>query len=270
MKKLFNTLATAVLFLAISSGVSAQKIYFCENYTNDGDPIGSGSVWNISPDGGKVYVLYQNGATSINQDKLYLYIDKLADDAYVSMDVKTLTPDKTKSWYVYDCTFYSKGDYKITIKDANYKELAKEFVTIKFKDATTTTTTTTDTDPTESYDYYTYSSVKTGTSINASTGLLDGESESFLIDTQNGSYIIFKVDNDGKEMGSDELIVDIWRKNSKGDYDEFVETKNYTIVSTYDWVYFKYTFYNPGDYKFSIYNKDSNWINTAYVTIKKK
>lgn len=265
MKTLFRTFAAAVLFLAISLGASAQKIYFCENYTNDGDPIGSGSVWNISTDGGMVYVLYQNGTMSINQDKLYLYIDKLANDAYVSLDVKSLTPDKTKTWYVYDCPFYSKGDYKITIKDANYKELAKEFVTIKFKEATTT-----DTDPTDSYDYYTYSSVKTGTGINSSTGVLEGESESFLIDTQNGSYIIFKVDNAGKEMGSDGLIVDIWRKNAKGDYDEFVETKDYTIDSTYDWVYFKYTFYNPGDYKFSIYNKDSNWINTAYVTIKKK
>lgn len=263
MKTIFKTFAATVLFFAITISSYAQKIYFCENYTIDGDPIGASSVWNISADGSMVYILYQNGSTAINQDKLYLCIDKLSNDAYVSMDVKTLTPEKTKTWYVYDCTFYSKGDYKITIKDANYKELAKEFVTIKIKETSTY-------DDASSYDYYTYSSVTTGTGINSSTGVLEGESTSYIIDTQSGSYIIFKVDNDGKEIGSSELIVDIWRKNSKGDYDEFVETKNYDITSTFDWVYFKYTFYNPGDYKFSVYNKDSNWINSAYVTIKGK
>ncbi len=264
MKALKNIFNIALIFLLISINAKAQKIYFCEDYTTDGDPIGAGAVWNIKPEGGLVYVLYQNGSTKINQDKLYLYIDKLTDSKYTYVDVKTLTPDKTKTWYVYDCAFYDKGDYRITIKDAQYKELAKEYTTIKFK------TTTTETDPTSEYDYYLYSSVKTGTGINSSTGVLEDEATSFLIDTQKGSYIVFKIDNGTKKIGSEGLIVDIWRKNPKGDYDEFIETKEYDIESTYSWVYFKYTFYNPGDYKFSVYNKNSNWINTAYVTIKKK
>lgn len=266
MKNLFKTF-TIALFFAISLSSTAQKIYFCENYTSDGEPIGSGNVWNINPDGGMVYILYQNGTTAINQDNLYLYIDKLSNDSYVPMDVKTLTPDKYKTWYVYDCAFYSKGDYKITIKDANYKELAKEFVTIKLKESTTTSSSL---GAEDDYDYYTYSSITTGTGINTATGVLENPTSTFLIDTQNGSYVIFKVDNAGQEIGTDELIVDIWRKNDKGSYDAFVETKYYTITPTFDWAYFKYSFFTPGEYKFSVYNKNSNWINTAYLTVNKK
>jgi hypothetical protein len=40
------------------------------------------------------------------------------------------------------------------------------------------------------------------------------------------------------------------------------------LKSEFDWIYFKYTYSNAGDYKLSVYSKEWKYINTAYTTIK--
>jgi hypothetical protein len=93
-------------------------------------------------------------------------------------------------------------------------------------------------------------------------------SSSFTIGA-NGGYVTVQVDN-GKAMKTTQLIVDVWKKSSTGDYDKFVETKKYDIKSTWDAPYFEYTFYKAGKYKLSIYNEDEVFINSGYVTINMK
>ncbi len=115
-------------------------------------------------------------------------------------------------------------------------------------------------------DYYKYSEVifceevSDGSPVNPSSSFTIGE---------NGGYVTVQVDN-GKAMKTLELVVDVWKKSSSGDYDKFIETKKYTIKSTWNAPFFEYTFYKAGKYKLAIYNEDEVYINTGYVTINMK
>jgi len=99
--------------------------------------------------------------------------------------------------------------------------------------------------------------------------VVDGEavnaSKSFTINP-SGGYVQVQVVN-GKSMKTEKLIVDVWKKTSSGDYDKFIETKNYTIKYSWTAPFFKYTFYKAGKYKLSIYNEDEVFINSSSVTI---
>lgn len=94
-------------------------------------------------------------------------------------------------------------------------------------------------------------------------------SASFIIPSTGGTITV-QVDN-GKAMKTTQMIVDIYKKPTGGsDYTEFVETKRYDIETHWDRPYFSYAFTSPGDYKFSVYNADEVWINSATVIMKPK
>ena len=58
-------------------------------------------------------------------------------------------------------------------------------------------------------------------------------------------------------------------ENQVGDWIKRVLAgKKYTIDPTWYDTHIKYSFYEKGDYKFSVYTKDNTWINTGYVTIE--
>ena len=99
-----------------------------------------------------------------------------------------------------------------------------------------------------------------GSAVNASSTFTIGA---------NGGYVQVQVDN-GKAMKTTQLIVDVWKKSSTGEYDKFVETKKFDIKATWDSPFFEYTFYKAGKYKLSIYNEDEVFINSGYVTINMK
>lgn len=103
--------------------------------------------------------------------------------------------------------------------------------------------------------------VKNNEPVNAST--------SFIIPSTGGTVTVQV--NNGKALKTTQLIVDIYKKPAGGsDYTEFVETKRYDIESHWDRPYFSYTFSGTGEYKFSVYNADEVWINSATVTMKPK
>jgi hypothetical protein len=206
-----------------------------------------------------VYFLFQKNASANMPKTLYFQINKLSGKEYVSFDVKSLTPDKDKSFAVLDYKFLTPGNYEVVAKDES-KELIREYVTIGLKEATTTATTTT----TIKGDYDN-SIITTGTQID-DQGTITGTSPYYTIPS-SGAYVIFKVDNVDKTLNTTSLIVDVYKKSDAGSY-EFYETKNYDVTSTYFWIYFKYDFYSIGEYKLAVYNKDWKYINTSYVTIK--
>lgn len=92
-------------------------------------------------------------------------------------------------------------------------------------------------------------------------------SETFI--NKSGGEVYIVVDNYPEPLNCEGLIVDIWKKKGT-QYDQFVETKKYTITPTLDYTYFSYTFTEPGEYKISVYTKAETWINTGYLTVKKK
>jgi hypothetical protein len=256
---LLSVLTGVALMVSADAQAQSKKLYFCSDYTATGEPVGVSSVWNISPSGGNVYMLYQNGGVNISTPAIYVYVDKLSGGSYKEYSTKSVVPDKYKNWVIYDYTFTEAGDYKITFLDGSKNTLATEYCTIKFKSGTTAAKTSGVTS-----DYYADSKVMFCENVTT-----DGDpitrSDVFNIGP-NGGYVQVLVKNP-KAMKTTEIIVDIWRGEG---YAEFVETKRFTIEDSWAWTNFEYIFYTTGNYKFSVYNKEETFINTGYVTINRK
>ncbi len=95
------------------------------------------------------------------------------------------------------------------------------------------------------------------------------EATTFNIESGGGNVTIY-VDNGSTQMQTTGLIVDIYKKGSSDKYDQFIETKNFTIKSTLVATYFEYFFTEAGDYVVHVYNSEEKWINDGYVTINNK
>jgi len=270
MKKAFLFILLSIVF---QSGYS-QRIYFCDNYTATGEPIGPSTKLTCPTEGGYIYILYQNGASNLATDKVFLYVDKLATSDYVPFDVKDIAADKTKNWVVYDYKFASPGEYRVVFKDANMKELAKDYVSLVPKEETETSSTSDDDyldydDPTSMF-YYTYSTIEACVGIDAYTGVPNTVSTIFSIDRSLGGRITFKVSNPGKDIHTDQLIVYV-NKNDASGVSQTFDTKYYTVSDpSRSWDSFYYDFYSEGDYSISVYTKDFVFINTLSINCSYK
>ncbi|MBI1344442.1 MAG: hypothetical protein GC171_16085 [Terrimonas sp.] len=254
MKQIF---IFAVVLLLFQSMTFSQRIYFCSNYSDYGEPIGAGTVWNIGPEGGNIYILYQNGGLSLNVNSLTFYIDKLnASSIYTAFDTKYPTVNSYSSWAVLNYFFNTPGDYKITVLK-NSIEVAREYVSIKAKNTASSGN--------KNVSYYNNSSVTPGTNIDLNTGFVYSANGPFYRNSNYESRVYFKVSNATQSLGTEKLIVDIFKLNASGNY-EVYETLNLAI-SNLSWVYFSYVFKLTGSYKVCVYNKESTWINNAFVTI---
>ncbi len=262
-----------ILSIALSAGYS-QRIYFCENYTQSGEPIGPSNKVSSPAEGGFIYVLYQNGSSNITADKLLLYVDKLATTDYVPFDVKEMVVDKTKNWAVYDYQFASVGDYRFVIKDQNLKELTKEYIQLVLKEEESAASSADDDwldydDPTSMF-YYTYSTIEACIGVDSNTGEPNTVSISFSIDRDLGGRIYFKVTNPEKDIHTDQFIVNI-NKNDASGTSQLFDTKYYTVNDpSRSWDYFYYDFYSDGDYSISVYSKDYVFINTLAINCSYK
>ena len=63
--------------LFFSSIVSAQQLYFCKSYTENGKPIDVQINWSIKPWGTQIFALFDNEGKKLENTHLYLFIDKL-------------------------------------------------------------------------------------------------------------------------------------------------------------------------------------------------
>ncbi|MCC7301417.1 MAG: trypsin-like peptidase domain-containing protein [Bacteroidia bacterium] len=114
-------------------------------------------------------------------------------------------------------------------------------------------------------DPYTKSKVSINLGLNEETGSLGEEVTSVDI-SPNGSYVWVVVTNKPNTLNSLGLIMDVYTKDG-GDY-KLLETKEYDLSKTsLQTTYFKYSIYKAGDYKFKIYNKESKWINDAFLSV---
>ncbi len=257
-----------IFLLGLTMNVQAQRVYFCSSYTSDGEPVGANSSWRIDKEsGGTVYILFQNaGSKLIGSDHVYLYVDKLAGDTYQPFEVKTVTADEAKSWVAYNYTFVSSGSYRVTFQDAAHSVMAKDFVTITYKQSQNTETTTSS-DHSSGQSYFSSSTIVTGTGMSDDLTEVVNRNTAFTIDADEGGTITFLINNPSGPFNSEGLIVDVWQKDaSSGEYN-YYDTKKYDISGTNKKVYFVYDFYAAGDYKVTVYTKESTWINTAYLNV---
>lgn len=257
MKTTLKSALLAFLIFAIS-GLNAQKIYACENYTDGGEPIGTNTKWNIKPGGGFIYLLFNNGPTVIQESSLWVYIDKLSNGEYKPYTTKNIVPTSGRNWVVYDHKFTEAGDYRITFLNSS-RELAREYINIKINGGSTSA------GKTKGTLYYAGSKVVFAENIDT-YGYPINPGTVFTV-TEKGGYVKIILDNGSKPINSTKFKVYIDKKQRDGTYKaydtKFYDTKSYEAKV----MHFDYAFYAEGDYKVSIYADDKIWTNTGYLTI---
>lgn len=267
MKKAMSFLTIFLVGLATLYG---QRVYFCDNYTSSGEPIGSNTKVSCPAEGGYIYVLYQNGLNSLLTGDYYIHVDKLSGDNYIPFDVKSVTSDPLKTWFVYDYKFLTAGDYKITVKNPSQFTMAKDYLTLVPAGSSGSSSSTNTFDDPSSTFYYTYSSIEATTSVNASTGETPGAYTTFNIDPSLGGRIYFKISNSGKAIGTDKLSVYIDKKDESGT-SQVYDTKIYDLSNKNStWGQFYYDFYSNGEYIITVYSGAMTFINTVTIMVKYK
>jgi hypothetical protein len=266
-----NLLTLIFIFLVTLYG-TGQRIYFCDNYTQNGEPIGPNTKVSCPPEGGYIYFLYQNGTANLSAGTYYIHVDKLAGDSYVPFDVKTIASDPSKNWFVYDYKFMTAGDYRITVKNPAQAEMTKDYLNLIAEESSATSSSDLgiDYDDPGSTFYYTYSKLEASTSVNTTTGEIPAAYTSFNIDASLGGRIYFKVSNNGKSIGTTQFVVYIDKKNDQGEFVAF-DTKYYDQASSNStFGTFYYDFYSNGEYNVSVYSGSFVFINTVSLVLNYK
>ncbi|MFN3403790.1 MAG: hypothetical protein ACK40G_06820 [Cytophagaceae bacterium] len=242
--------ATLVFALVVAGNIClGQKVYLCEKFTENGEPVKPANVWTINQSGGVVSILFQNGDKIIPTDKLNILIDKYDNDTYVPFDVKAISFDADKNWTSMNYRFHSEGNYRITFTDNKNNVLAKEFCDIKLSSAKANESEMTGS--VVNVNYY------SGTKISFAR-VDQGSSEgfkgyrSFGMNGKKGTVVLVKVDCD-KDLAADQLLIYIDKKVGEGKYVAH-ETKIIDVEPGSRSVTFKHKFFIPGSYKVLVYN----------------
>lgn len=251
MKQLFIGLA---FFMLIFSTSQAQRVYFCENYTESGEPIGANSSWTITTTAGYVYVLY-NQPETIQAIEIVFSIDKLIDGNYKQYSTRYVKNDPVKNWALLDYNFTEDGSYKVTAT-ADGSALASEYVTISWKE--TSETTESDEDVLKFID----SEVFVCKDISNEEPV--GQSTTFTLDPGGNNLYVFV--KSGRTIDTEEVILDIYKDDGTGNY-SYKDSMNFTVTSTWELLWLKYFFTEAGSYEISVYTKENVWINTCYITL---
>ncbi len=250
MKHFFISLA---LFALIALTTEAQRVYFCESYTEDGDPVGINSAWTITADAGYVYVLF-NQADVIQAEELVFSIDKLLDGSYKSYSTRYVKNDPKKKWALLDYNFTEDGSYKVSV-GAGGNVFASEYVSISWKA------------PSDTDDNDVLKFIESDISVckDVANELPIGQSETFTLEPGGNNLYVYA--DIMRTIDSDEVILDIYKKDTGTGNFEFKDSMTYTVTSSWEKLWLKYFFTEPGDYEISVYTKENVWVNTCYITL---
>jgi hypothetical protein len=211
----------------------------------------------------KVYFKVSNGGKKLSTNKLIVDIHKMNSSGTYDFYTTTNYDISDLDWVTFNYDFYAAGKYKVSVNNGTSTWINTTYVTINGSSSGSGSTNISG----SSGDYYTGSGVTAGSSIDSKTGYVYGIGGPFkrtgLVNKKINVY--FKVSNGDKKLNTYKLIVDIYKKSKKGNY-EFYTTKKYNIADL-NWVYFTYEFHDDGQYEINVHNSNNAWINTTYITI---
>ena len=242
-----------------------SKITFHNTVSEDGILGETYSDFSIMNDGlDYVYVQVNNYGEPLNTDEFIVDAYKKEVDTYAFVETKnfTISSDKAAAYFKYFPP--TTGEYRLSVYTKKSEWINDGHVKFLLKKEKNS-----EADSKEKTGSFYYAKSKINFTYDEANVLKPELYYKEFSIGKEGGFIYVVVNNDPEKMNTDQIIVDIWKKKA-GKYDSFIETKKYNITNTLDYTYFKYTFYETGEYKISVYAKDETWINTAYVTMKKK
>jgi len=250
-----------LLFLFIgAANLSAQHIFFCEENTTTGQPIGHKIRWDVVGSEQVVYVLLTAGDEPIQGPIVYMFIDKSDDGQYYPFDSKAIKFEKEKQFLVYRYEFKESGNYSIYFQNAKQEEIAQEYVEIRL-----------------SSDAYRYNKTENpvyyeGSNVIFCQVVIDGtpiNKRTVQSLSVHGSMCYIYINN-FRPLNTTKFLVYFYRKDpSEFEYNDLVEIKKYKVEPTWEDAFFRYPFTQTGDYKVIIYNENELIMGNGYLSVVK-
>lgn len=277
--KSINILSVATLILLSISSYSQNRIFFCNDYTDDAEPINAVSEWSITPTGALVKILYHNGRQNISSSILNLLIDRKDDNKKYQHYYSTWSmPDQTKHWSVFEYRFTEAGEYRVKVEDANNNDLAAENIKINMKEIDNSSASLDKNIDTGTSLLSDYKNAKIllcenldtikGIPISPTNEFKTVYDESIKNDRNNNSsairlneWVLVKNEN---TFNTNEITMKVYTGSY---YNTFVETSKINVNPAKSWFCLKYKFTGPGDYKFELFNHSIIHIATGYIKI---
>jgi hypothetical protein len=120
-------LSTLLVVLTLTIAASAQsKIYFCDDVSDDGKPIGNSNTKAViyPEEGGSLYVLY-TATQPVKEKELNVKVELKNDKGvYVVVQNTKVETEVGKKWFTFDIIVEKQGDYKITVQTLSKTDLA--------------------------------------------------------------------------------------------------------------------------------------------------
>ena len=247
--------------LVLLSSLNAQEIYFCNSYSEEGNPIDARNVWSIKPWGSDIYVLFDNEGSPIDENLNFMFIDRYIDGSYRPLDSKAINVKSGATWFAYNYKFVDPGKYKVYFVDRNKKQIASGTVTIQMENDFISNNN----GATSLY----YDGVKIKFCQQVIAGRPVNEIESGSLN-ENDSLEVSVFLQHNASLNTDVIKVDIWEKETRSiEYEKFIESKKFKIQSSWQYAFFKYDFTKPGDFKFNIYNQNDVLITSGFFTVNR-
>jgi len=124
-------LSTLLVVLTLSLAAMAQsKIYFCDDVTEAGKPVGHSTTKAIiyPEDGGSLYVLYSTDKP-IKEKQFNVKVElKNAKGVYEVVENTKVDTEVNQKWFTFDIMLEKIGEYKITVQTLAKVDLATAMV----------------------------------------------------------------------------------------------------------------------------------------------
>ncbi len=255
MKKL--GLILFFLLISLSDFVNAQELYFAQSFTTDGKAINAKDNWVIPHKGKSIFILFNAQDYLPKSKMLYLYIDKKRGNKFEAWDSKSIIIPDYRNWVVYRQKFKEPGVYEIYITDKSNHELVRRKLTIRVKESPFLLETQ------ESAPYY--KRVKITFSEWVISGMPFRPIKIKQLSRPPDSVCVYIKHPDS--LNTNKLYVDIFKQNDFSRNWEAIDSKEYAILPSWDYAFFKYKFKEEGYYKFSIYDEKREFIKSGFIKV---
>lgn len=287
-----------LLAVLLSSAMYAQQLHFCEQYTDKGEPKNSKDTWSLGDDNSvKVGFLYHNGKTTMDFNKVYFLIEDKANPKMI--DEAELRVNPQMNWVATDHYFKRAGEFMVTVYGPGKQALASKLITIVDGAGPTKVTEVTEAKPlkelnkqketaetkeegddnsqpavtrvkyskeeVEKVHYYDNSRLMFGDKFTGEN--LENPRTSFVLG-KNGVYVEMLLVTQ-KPVNAENIMVDVWKKADGGEYTQHVGDKKVATKTGEKLTDFHFSFFDPGEYKVSLFSADNTWICSGYLTVSR-
>ncbi len=197
---------------------------------------------------------------SVSGIKLKTYMKKNGKYEKTDEASYTITPGLAYTYIQY--SFDAVGEYGFDVYDKNDVYIGTGYVIAKPDNSSGSNTSTTSPKTTTSSDKYT--KAKVFCSLEVPVYGIASETKSIVI-SKKGSYAYIVIDNYPTDFNVSGITLKAYRKVN-GSYSKVTDDE-YTISPDSYYTYIKYSFYDPGDYAFDVYDENKVFIGTGYVKV---